>query len=68
LTAAEAKGAWLLSVYQVDESPRYASLGRWQHSASFSLLPQRGHLASAAAAGDDAKTMREALQAMGAIK
>jgi hypothetical protein len=23
-------------VYQVDESPRYASIGRWQHSASFS--------------------------------
>jgi hypothetical protein len=36
LSAAESKGAWLQSVYQVDESPRYASLGRWQHSASFS--------------------------------
>jgi len=23
-------------VYQVDESPRYASIGKWQHSASFS--------------------------------
>ena len=34
--AAEAKGMWLQSVYQVDESPRYASIGRWQHSASFS--------------------------------
>jgi hypothetical protein len=30
------RGAWLQTVYQVDESPRYASLGRWQHSASFS--------------------------------
>jgi hypothetical protein len=36
LGAAEATGAWLQSVYQVDESPRYASVGRWQHSASFS--------------------------------
>lgn len=36
LTAAEAKGAWLQTVYQVDESPRYASTGRWQHSATFS--------------------------------
>lgn len=36
LTAAETQGAWLQSVYQVDESPRYASIGRWQHSASFS--------------------------------
>lgn len=36
LSAAEAKGTWLQSVYQVDESPRYASIGRWQHSASFS--------------------------------
>lgn len=30
------RGAWSQTVYQVDESPRYASLGRWQHNASFS--------------------------------
>ena len=36
LGAAEAKGTWLQAVYQVDESPRYASVGRWEHSASFS--------------------------------
>lgn len=36
LTAADSKGAWLQTVYQVDESPRYASVGRWEHSASFS--------------------------------
>ncbi|MBL8266907.1 DUF6607 family protein [Steroidobacter sp.] len=36
LSAAESKGAWVQSVYQVDESPRYASVGRWEHSASFS--------------------------------
>lgn len=30
------RGAWVQTVYQVDESPRYASLGRWQHNASFS--------------------------------
>jgi hypothetical protein len=36
LTAAERQGAWRQTVYQVDESPRYASTGRWQHSASFS--------------------------------
>lgn len=36
LSAAESKGRWLQSVYQVDESPRYASIGRWEHSASFS--------------------------------
>jgi hypothetical protein len=36
LSPAESKGMWVQSVYQVDESPRYASLGRWQHSASFS--------------------------------
>lgn len=34
--ANEAKGAWVQTVYQVDESPRYASVGRWEHSASFS--------------------------------
>ncbi len=33
---AERKGAWLQAVYQVDESPRYASIGRWDHSPSFS--------------------------------
>lgn len=32
----ERRGAWLQTVYQVDESPRYASLGRWQHNGSFS--------------------------------
>lgn len=36
LNPADAKGAWLQTVYQVDESPRYASIGRWEHSASFS--------------------------------
>jgi hypothetical protein len=32
----ERRGAWLQAVYQVDESPRYASVGRWQHGATFS--------------------------------
>jgi len=36
LGAAEAKGTWMQTVYQVDESPRYASVGRWEHSPSFS--------------------------------
>lgn len=36
LSAAESKGAWSQTVYQVDESPRYSSVGRWQHSDSFS--------------------------------
>jgi len=36
VSAGEVKGVWMQSVYQVDESPRYASMGRWQHSASFS--------------------------------
>ncbi len=29
-------GQWSQTVYQVDESPRYASVGKWQHTASFS--------------------------------
>jgi hypothetical protein len=36
LSDPEAKNAWLQTVYQVDESPRYASVGRWQHSATCS--------------------------------
>ena len=30
------RGAWVQSVYQVDDSPRYAASGRWEHSDSFS--------------------------------
>jgi hypothetical protein len=29
-------GRWSQTVYQVDESPRYASVGKWEHSPSFS--------------------------------
>lgn len=29
-------GQWLQTVYQVDESPRYAGIGRWEHTAAFS--------------------------------
>lgn len=36
LDPARVKGVWLQTVYQVDESPRYASVGRWEHSSSFS--------------------------------
>ncbi|MGY4830504.1 DUF6607 family protein [Sphaerotilaceae bacterium SBD11-9] len=36
------RGAWLQTVYQVDESPRYASLGRWQHNTSFSTWLSAG--------------------------
>lgn len=36
LDASEVEGAWLQTVYQVDESPRYASTGRWEHTATFS--------------------------------
>ena len=36
LAAAERTGQWVQTVYQVDESPRYASVGHWNHSGSFS--------------------------------
>ena len=36
LGADERRGRWAQTVYQVDESPRYGSLGRWEHNASFS--------------------------------
>jgi hypothetical protein len=32
----ESAGRWVQTVHQVDESPRYASLGRWEHTGSFS--------------------------------
>jgi uncharacterized protein DUF6607 len=36
VSPSERAGEWSQTVYQVDESPRYAGLGRWSHSASFS--------------------------------
>lgn len=36
LRSQDSKGQWMQTVYQVDESPRYASIGRWEHNASFS--------------------------------
>lgn len=36
VTATERAGAWSQTVTQVDESPRYAGVGRWQHTAAFS--------------------------------
>jgi len=34
--AAERGGAWTQSVLQVDDSPRYAALGRWEHAGGVS--------------------------------
>ena len=31
LSEAQRRGAWVQSVFQVDDSPRYAARGRWQH-------------------------------------
>jgi len=36
LASGAAAGRWAQSVYQVDESPRYAGVGKWEHTASFS--------------------------------
>lgn len=36
LARRERAGHWSQTVYQVDESPRYASIGTWEHSPSFS--------------------------------
>lgn len=36
LAADDRRSAWVQSVYQVDDSPRYAASGRWAHSDSFS--------------------------------
>lgn len=36
VSAVEAAGAWSQSVYQVDDSPRYAGLARWEHDGEIS--------------------------------
>ncbi|MEM9620484.1 MAG: DUF6607 family protein [Pseudomonadota bacterium] len=33
---ADVRGSWVQSVYQVDDSPRYAAHGRWQHTENYS--------------------------------
>ena len=36
LSPGERRGAWVQSVLQVDDSPRYSARGRWEHGDSFS--------------------------------
>ena len=36
LAPEDVEGTWSQTVYHVDDSPRYASYGRWEHNASFS--------------------------------
>ncbi|MGB0678605.1 MAG: DUF6607 family protein [Polyangiales bacterium] len=37
------KGRWSQSAYQVDDTPRYSAIGRWQHHADFSeWVSERG--------------------------
>lgn len=36
LRPAQARGAWTQAVFQVDDSPRYESFGRWEHFANVS--------------------------------
>ncbi len=36
LASNEGFGRWRQTVYQVDESPRYADIGKWEHNGSFS--------------------------------
>lgn len=52
LTPDEVEGTWAQAVYQVDDSPRYESYGRWQHFPNVSSwesqitwrpLPRREH-------------------------
>ena len=37
LDPAERSGAWVQTVWQVDDSPRYASVGRWRHDGGMSV-------------------------------
>ena len=36
VSAAEQQGAWSQTVYQVDDSPRYGGVAKWQHFGNFS--------------------------------
>lgn len=37
----EVRGTWAQSVYQVDDSPRYQAIGKWQHLPNFSTWKSR---------------------------
>ncbi|MEM9323205.1 MAG: DUF6607 family protein [Pseudomonadota bacterium] len=37
MDAETARGSWSQTVWQVDDSPRYATIGRWQHDAAMSF-------------------------------
>jgi hypothetical protein len=37
LARSEAEGAWTQTVYQVDDSPRYEAVGRWEHAPGASF-------------------------------
>ncbi len=37
LTGSLARGAWTQTVFQVDDSPRYEAVGRWQHAPGVSF-------------------------------
>jgi hypothetical protein len=52
LSPEERRGAWSQAVHQVDDTPRYASVGRWEHGPTYSSwtgnrtgrpLPRREH-------------------------
>lgn len=36
LSPEQSRGAWVQTVWQVDDSPRYQSIGRWQHEGAVS--------------------------------
>ncbi|WDD98266.1 DUF6607 family protein [Thalassomonas actiniarum] len=38
LDLSQTRGKWVWSVYQVDDSPRYSGIGRWDHFASLSTF------------------------------
>lgn len=53
VSAEQARGKWVQTVWQVDDSPRYAALGAWDHSHGLSRwtsevtyrpLPRREHI------------------------
>ncbi len=42
LSTEERAGSWSKTVYHVDDSPRYASIGRWRHSADAAVWEDAG--------------------------
>ncbi|GJL96439.1 MAG: hypothetical protein DHS20C06_02560 [Hyphobacterium sp.] len=62
--ATDAAGAWSQSVYQVDDSPRYAGVARWEHDGDISTWEPETSLRPLPRRDDTTRTDYDAIEAV----